>query len=296
MHNNTTIYNELKELNSPLADISNVNVYKAPAGYFASLSSVILQAVHDRNGLDELDIPVLEMKVPEGYFDGLADSIMDKIKSVEISEVKATYPAFLDGTRENNVYKIPADYFEGLPAAIMTKINAVDGSRLEEFPSFLAPLQDKQVFTVPAGYFDGLAEEILSKIPKQEAKVINLKYRSSIFRYAIAAGITGILGLSLFSNFDNKTRRENILPSSGNTITALAADILKNNSFDKTMETLGDDEIVSYLKNDGEDVNAALVASVTDEKTLPEEDAYFMDEKTLDNFLTEQHAAQPGNN
>ena len=203
--------------------------------------------------INELDIPVLDMKVPEGYFDGLADAIMNKIKSE-------------------------------------------DGTALEEYPAFLASVQHKNVFKVPDGYFDSLAEEIVGKLPKQPAKLIEMKPRPAIFRYAVAAGITGILGLSLFSVFDNKTGKENILQSSSSAITAQASDILKNNSFDKTLEALGDDEIVNYLKNDGEDVNAALVASVTDEKGLPEEDAYFMDEKTLDNFLTEQNVAQPSNN
>jgi hypothetical protein len=191
--------------------------------------------------------------------------------------------------------KVPDGYIDGLADAIMNKIKLNDGPVLEEYPAFLAPVQHKNVFKVPGGYFDGLAEDILSKIPRQPAKVIELKQRTVIFRYAVAAAITGILGLSLFSLFDNKTVHENI-PQSSSSIFAQAAEILKNNSFDKTMESLGDDEIINYLNNDGEDVNAALVASVTDEKTLPEEDAYFIDEKTLDNFLSEQNIVQPGNN
>jgi hypothetical protein len=181
----------------------------------------------------------------------------------------------------------------------MNKIKSSDPV-LDEYPAFLSPVQHKQVFKVPAGYFDNLADDILGKIPKQPAKVIEMKYRSVIFRYAIAAAITGILGLSLFSVFDN--RSNNAISKPGNDEFAIndlikdGRDIIKNDSFDRTLEALGDDEIVNYLKNDGEDINAALVASVTDEKTLPEEDAYFMDEKTLDNFLTEQNVAQPGNN
>ncbi|MEO8771527.1 MAG: hypothetical protein ABI402_15635 [Ferruginibacter sp.] len=252
MQKNVTIHNELKELNSPLADISNINVYTVPDGYFASLSSHILHILHDQSGIDELDIPHLDMEIPDGYFDGLADAIMIKIK-------------------------------------------LEDADALEEYPAFLTSLQHKNVFKVPDGYFDSLSEEIVGKLPMQPAKVIEMKPRPAIFRYAVAAGITGILGLSLFSFFDNKTTKENISQSSS-TMFAQAAEILKNNSFDKTMEALGDDEIVNYLKNDGEDVNAALVASVTDEKTLPEEDAYFIDEKTLDNFLIEQNVVQSSNN
>ncbi|MEO6670293.1 MAG: hypothetical protein ABIN36_12500 [Ferruginibacter sp.] len=257
MHKNVHIYNELKELNSPLADISNINVYSVPDGYFGSLSSDIQQRLYEQPDMSQFDVPVLEMKVPEGYFDGLADAIMNKIKSNE-SPV------------------------------------------LEEYPAFLAPVQHKNVFKVPFGYFDSLAGDILNKISGQKPRVIEMKPRPAVFRYAIAAGITGILGLSLFSVFDNRSHNEISKPDNNPTafveIINDGMDIIKNGSFDKTLEALADDEIVNYLKNDGEDINAALVASVTDEQTLPEQDAYFIDEQTLDNFLIEQHVVQASNN
>lgn len=261
MQKNVMIYNELKELNSPLADISNRNVFTVPDGYFASLSSDILHSIYGEHEAATLNIPALDLKIPEGYFKGLADSIMHKIKTEEVG------PALAD-----------------------------------EYPGFLAAVRYTNVFKVPDGYFDNLAGEILSKVPAT-AKVITMKQRPSVFRYAAAACITGILGLSLFSVFNNKPGIEMSKQGYGATakmdksdIIKRGNDILKNNSFDKMMEALGEEEIEGYLKNDGGDINAALVASLSDEKTLPNEDDYFIDDQALENFLNEQHIVQSNNN
>ena len=261
MQKNAAIYEELKELNSPLADIPITNVFTVPDGYFDALSLDILQALSEYR-IDEMNIPVLERKAPEGYFDKLAEDVMHKIKMSE------TVPA------------------------------------IEEAPASVASVRNINVFTVPENYFEGLAAGIVARVaPKQPARVIPMTSRSSIFKYAVAAGITGIIGLSLFTQFDKKT--DSMIVAQVTSIPAnqdqsevikYAGEIIRNDSFDKTLEALGDEEIVGYLTNNGEDINAAMVASVTDEKTLPNEDAYFTDEKTLDNFLSEQHIVQISNN
>lgn len=264
MHTNVTIYNELKELNSWLADISNTNVFTVPAGYFDSLSSDILFSINDQSTITELNIGFSDMKVPEGYFDGLADQIMNKIR-----------------------------------------IDESDLALGEQEPAFLASIRKLNVFTVPEGYFDSLAGAILSKLPQQPARVVEMKPRVSFFKYAAAAAIAGIIGFSLFNTFDNSS---NIKVAQTNPIGPVvhvqvdqevlkkANEILKSNSFDKEVEALNEEDIVRYLKNNGEDVNAALVASVTYEKNLPDEEEYFMDEKTLENFLNEQNIVQTSNN
>ena len=260
MQKNAMIYRELKELNSSLADLSSLNVFTVPDDYFDSLSPAIMLSLRNQNSINELNIPVLDMQVPVGYFEGLANQIIDKIKAGAI---------------------IQADE--------------------EKDSALLAPLSRHNVFTIPENYFDNLAENISAKLNKQPAKVITLKSRPSIFRYAIAAALSGLLGLSLFNVLDNKQNLKtpvlaSVVVAQPDQVLKTANEIIKNDSFDKTMEAMADDEILSYLKNDGEDVNAALVASVTDENTLPNEDAYFTDEKALDNFLNEQQIVQPNNN
>ncbi|MEJ7609704.1 MAG: hypothetical protein WKF88_00855 [Ferruginibacter sp.] len=69
-----------------------------------------------------------------------------------------------------------------------------------------------------------------------------------------------------------------------------ANEILKTGSFENEMNSLSDNDIVKYLKENGEDINAALVASsLTDETKLPEASDYLTDENTLDDYLNENN-------
>ena len=247
-----TINNELKELNSILVNIPKTNVFTVPNGYFDSVSADIMHGINDDLVSNKLIIPGLEADVPAGYFDGLADSIFNKIK-----------------LEEN----------EGEQRAIALRSAVGTGN----------------VFSVPEGYFNELAASIQSKI-LPSAPVVTMKPRRSVFYYAIAAALTGLLGLSLFSVFDEKSTPTSQISNTTFAISDDSNKILENQNFDKMMESLGDDEILSYLKNNGEDVNAALVASVSEDKILPNEDAYYIDENALDNLLSELNINKTGNN
>lgn len=247
-----TINNELKELNSLLANIPKTNVFTVPNGYFESLSADIMHGINDDLVSNKLIISGLEADVPAGYFDGLADSIFNKIKLEE---------------------------HEGEQRAIALRSVVGTGN----------------IFSVPDGYFNGLATSIQSKV-LPTAPVITMKPRRSVFYYAIAAALTGLLGLSLFSIFDDKSTHVSQTTTTTFAVSDDTNKILENENFDKMMESLGDDEILSYLKNNGEDVNAALVASISEDKILPNVDAYYIDENALDNLLTELNINKPGNN
>ena len=64
-----------------------------------------------------------------------------------------------------------------------------------------------------------------------------------------------------------------------------ASRIVQSNSFDKELDALSGKDIEQYLKQSGQNVEAALVASVTDDANLPSQDEYLYDENTLDEFL-----------
>ena len=225
MHSNLTIQNELKELNSILAGISNTNVYTVPDGYFEAMALDIL------NTLQQVSDISPNAAVPEGYFEGLADGIMNKIK-------------------------------DGL-------------AMKDEGSALLSTVKNINPYTVPHGYFEALAGNIVNQLP-QPAKVIVMRKRSSFFNYAAAAVITGILGLSVVSIVD-KRQQDKIFPETA----AL------NLNFDEALANVSDDDIVAYLQKGGEDVNAALVASASEDKNLPEQVDYLTDDKTLDNLLNE---------
>ena len=268
MHSNLTIQNELKELNSILAGISNTIVYTVPNGYFEAMIKDILHMIRQETVITP------NAAVPEGYFEGLADVIMNKIKNGSALEVEES--SLLLSLKTSNTYCVPPGYFDSLPDAVMNKINTeaeVEGSDL------LHPAKKINPYSIPNGYFDALAGNIVNQLP-QPAKVIVMQKRSSFFNYAAAAVITGILGLSVISIVD-KRQQEEILP-----VTTVLADA-KPISFDEALSTVSDADIEAYLQKSGEDVNAALVASASEDKNLPDQVDYLTDDKTLDNLLNE---------
>lgn len=291
MSHKITIHDELKELSPAVAGIPHVNVFSVPDGYFDRLTPRILLHIEQ----EQLDLRVKPMDVPEGYFDGLADNIMSRIRSEE-QLVESTAPAFLQPARHINVYTVPGGYFDTLGTEIMNKINrsANQQNGEGEESMLLNGIKHINVFDVPAGYFESFPDLIMQNLPVR-AKVISMNRRPAFYLYAVAAVLTGILGFSLMTFLDNKSG--NSFSSSANLVAINEANrILKNGDFEKEMDAISDDAIVSYLKENGQDVSAALVASVTDENTLPAEDEYIIDEKTLDNFLNEYHISQHSSN
>ncbi len=280
MHKNLTIYNELKELDSLLAAIPAINIYSVPDGYFDGLTPAILLHVHRQE--------TQKMDVPGGYFEGLADNIMSRIKLESLATADETENSLLDTVKNINVYTVPPGYFDSLPESILSKV-LITGVDNEEESALLAPAKNINVYTVPVGYFDVVAGNLMKQI-STPAKVVQMGKRRALVRYAVAAVITGILGFSLFTVFNKSgdTKSNNELAA----ILKTGKEIADENSFDKKLDEISDDDIVNYLQASGQDVNAALVASATDEKTLPGEEEYLYDEKTLDNFLSDLNISE----
>ena len=268
MHSNLTIQNELNELNSILAGIPNTNIYTVPDGYFEAMLQDILHTVHQPSPFMNSNTDI-----PTGYFEGLADVIMNKIKDASATEA-AESPLLLS-LKSLPTYEVPPGYFEGFSAETMDRINTPAAE--SEGSTWLHALKNNNTYSVPQRYFNGLATDIISKLPVP-AKVIVMRKRSSFFNYAAAAVITGLLGLSLVSVLNNKNTDT----------TQVQTAMVESNideGIDKALSTVSDADIVAYLKESGEDVNAALVASVSETNNLPEQVDYLTDDKTLDNLL-----------
>lgn len=207
--------------------------------------------------------------------------ILNKIKAeAESDNVVSFLPL-----KALNPYTVPGGYFDTLADNVLAGINA-------EFISNILPQKAVNPYTVPTGYFEGLSNSIAAKLP-QPAKVISMGKRS-MFRYAAAAVITGVLGLSVISIFDKK-ETGTIAPASIE-VMAKANEIISTNSFEKELASISDADLVKYLEQGGEDVNAALVASVADDKNLPDQVDYLTDDKTLDNLLSELKLDESTNN
>jgi hypothetical protein len=210
-------------------------------------------------------------RVDENYFDGIR------------AELQARIIASNFISPQNNS-DVPDGYFENLPISILAKIKAQENNavfaEIEELSPSIASIGNRNVYTVPQGYFEQLV------MPKTTTgKVVKMEGRS-IFKYAAAAVIVGLLGFGAVkfianTKVNNETRD----------IVKEANKILETNSFDATLARVSDKDIEKYLLQNGEDVNAVLVAASIDDDntTLPEADEYFMDDKTLDNFLNDNN-------
>jgi hypothetical protein len=247
MNQQEDISNELTNLAPALIGLQKLNIFFVPENYFNTLPAVLLAGTQEP-GVSVLSTGTLStMNVPAGYFDTLAENILLKIKTAAVESTSA---------------------------------------EIQVLSPALSATGNDNIFTVPRGYFEDLPAILLNEVTKQPAKVITLKPRTAVMRYAVAAVITGMLGLSLFSVL-NKTNAPDVLPPSNAIEMAEGKQILAANSFDKVLATVNDEEIISYLQNHGEDIKAALVASAADSKELPAADEYLTNDNTLNNFMNE---------
>jgi hypothetical protein len=103
-------------------------------------------------------------EVPQGYFEGLPDKIMERIRTGESGGTELSVT--LLNAREQPVYTVPEGYFEGFAAGVLALINvrhAAEPSAGEEL-SALSPLLSgigkKTPFQAPEGYFKELLPDM----------------------------------------------------------------------------------------------------------------------------------------
>ena len=150
--------NELRLLNSSLAETGNPNPYVVPAG----------------------------------YFDGFAEQVMKRIKNnSEVSDESESLSPLLSGISKQMPYSAPAGYFEGLEEKLMQAVRESADyqsakEELESISPLLSQVSKQNPYSVPSGYFDSLNKN------QQEAKVVSITSRKW-FRYAAAAVVIGII-------------------------------------------------------------------------------------------------------
>jgi ribosomal protein L12E/L44/L45/RPP1/RPP2 len=210
-------------------------------------------------------------KVDENYFDGIRAELQARIIASNFMTPQ-------------NYFDVPEGYFENLPINILAKIKTQENNpvftELKVLSPTIAGIGNRNVYTVPQGYFENLVLPI-----NVSAKVVKMGSRS-IFKYAAAAVIVGLLGFGTMKFIAN-TKANNETRD----LVKEANKILETNSFDATLASVSDKDIEKYLSQNGEDINAAMVAaSMDDDNTaLPEADDYLTDDNTLDNFLNDNN-------
>lgn len=269
MNNGNIILNELREISPLLAGMDKVNVFTVPNGYFEGLADTLQLLVKEESSTVLNRISKQNQDVPAGYFESLADTILSKIKA---EEAKEEFPLLNSITREN-VYTVPQGYFESLAG---NSLNSIKTQEATAYP-ILNSISKANVYTVPEGYFETLSAAIVGKTNQPQAKVVGMGKRINWLKYAAAAVFTGIIAFGVFKFTLNDTKFD--------TTTERGIEIAKQKSFDSELEKVADEDIIKYLQAEGSDVEAALVANTIDEKELPSQEDYLMDEKALDNFL-----------
>jgi hypothetical protein len=142
--------------------------------------------------------------VPEGYFDGLAETVMRRLKAFEatdvVEELSYLSPRLNEISREMP-YEVPSGYFEELNEKAWSIIekNRTAHAELSELSPLLAGLKKQMPYEVPQGYFE-------NSVPAGKvvtAKVVSISSRSW-FKFAAAAIVTGVIVLAGFIYFNSK--------------------------------------------------------------------------------------------
>ena len=252
MNKSEEILKELEGISPLLAEMEKVNVFHVPEGYFIDLDVRIAAyaVLNDTSVTHNISKRNLQ-KVPDGYFDTLSDSILNKIKMA--------YPE-----------------------------SAAD--ELQKLSPTLFSLKDVNVFSVPDGYFESFESEISEKINKKEpAKVVSINKRSSWLKYAAAAVVTGAIAFSsleLFKSTHNEDNGTENPSAVGVTETIKNSFQYKNaDEVNAGIAKLSDADIVKYLEKNGNVMDNAVLLNDVDVSEMPDQTDYLQDANALNTYL-----------
>jgi hypothetical protein len=95
--------------------------------------------------------------LPDGYFEGLADRVLDQVRAGASDDTGM--PDFLGSASSIPAYSVPEGYFEGFAGKLMDRIKAADTPQKELalLSPLLSRIDRKMPFGVPDGYFDELS-------------------------------------------------------------------------------------------------------------------------------------------
>jgi len=226
--------------------------------------------------------------VPTGYFEDLADQILDRIKALKADNAKeelSFLSPFLSNVSKEMPYSVPAGFFQDLSEDVLKKISEHEDyqtseEEIETLSPLLSSLKNKNPYSIPASYFESLENGVGRKDSfgeKRETKVVSITKRRW-YRLAVAAVVIGIVALSGLVIFRTKQVDPNKNPQ---------AWIEKN--VDKKVSKNKLDEFVKLAE--GESIN---VTSEKDDVKLAEIKELMKDvpEKEIEDFLNDAIALE----
>lgn len=224
-------------------------------------------------------------QVPEGYFENLSERMLTSIVNMapdDFESVKA------------NVHEVPDGYFENLSNNILAKIRELYPLTVTEEISGISPLlsslRGKNTFTVPEGYFESFAGSVQRELVPVGGKIITMKPRRTWLQIAAAAVVTGVIAFSSLQIFNDKSDNTQIQIASNHSSTI--PDYIKKSfqfktegQIDAGIARLSEEDIIQYLKSNGNVMDNELLVRNTDLSELPSETDYLKDENALNSYL-----------
>lgn len=137
-------------------------------------------------------------QVPQGYFDAFADNVMLRLKADDVSakeELESLSP-LLGSLSKKLPFEAPEGYFSELSEHAVAGVKAIEfvNVELENLSPTMISLKSANVFEVPSGYFESLADNVLKNIrERKSAKVVSMGRK--VMRYAVAAMLIGLIAL-----------------------------------------------------------------------------------------------------
>ncbi len=146
MRNRVEISDELREISLVIAQMGSENLYQAP----------------------------------EGYFENLADAIMDKIRmhhpDANINEPEA-FAVLINPSVQQAPFYIPDGYFETFAEKLISKIKGTAShsstEELKDISSLLSSIDKRGPYHIPDGYFENFAGKLISSIKAAEADSVS---------------------------------------------------------------------------------------------------------------------------
>ena len=135
--------------------------------------------------------------VPDGYFESLANQILNRIKALETTDAKKEIEylsPMLSVVSKEIPYSVPVGYFGNLDETILQRIREhadyqTSEEEIESLSPMLSGLRNENPYSVPADYFENFKPDV-----KEEAQVISITKRRW-FRLAIVAAIIGVIAI-----------------------------------------------------------------------------------------------------
>lgn len=178
----------------------------------------------------------------------------------EIASVSENFPLNLKG----NIYNVPEDYFQKFYLSFLSQKNSiVPENYFNEFPDKIVKIVNKE-----------------TTIRQRESRIVKMK---PFYNKAVAAVITGLLGLTLF-NMPFKNTHNNFLSS--DTYKSANA-ILNNGNLDDIFNSIQSDAAAEYLVSHGQDVNSGIASISAENFDFENPDESLISISDIDNFLND---------